>query len=71
MFRLDNMSGRSLPRAHNRRDADLAAKLLACAEPWPRSLHRLSRSNTRSNARRQPWQQNRCNGERRFRSKPS
>jgi hypothetical protein len=38
---------------------------------WPRSRHRLSRSKTRSSARRQSWEQNRCNGERRVRLKHS
>src|SRR5207249_10779644 len=54
LFRLANMSGRSLPRAHNRRDAALAANPLPCAARWPRSRHRLSRSNSRSTARRPP-----------------
>lgn len=61
------MSGRSRS-VHNRKDVDRTVKLRAGAfRAWPRSRHRLSRSKTRSNARRQSGEQNRCNGDRRVR----
>src|SRR6516162_7732223 len=70
-FGLGNMSGRSRS-PHSRSAVNLVARLLTPAmRAGPRLLHRLSRSHTRSNARRQSCEQNRCNGDRRVRSKPA